>query len=133
MFFSNHQVALWSIFLKFCQVLLWPPSGAHSNYISQQNGDETTRGRKKHLARFTKTDDSTLIHYNFHIFFPFSIELNEDGDELGHSIASRQLEELSDLNILTRDTLAILSTEKYLLRGESIFRYFFFNCGNIRH
>ena len=49
-------------------------------------------------------------------------ELYEEEDELGHAIASNQLEELSDLNVLTRDTLAILSTEKYLMRGESIFR-----------
>merc|ERR1711874_217934 len=50
-------------------------------------------------------------------------ELHEDDDMKGHEIASRQLEELSDLNVLVKDSLAILSTDTHLLiRGESIFR-----------
>ena len=60
----------------------------------------------------------------FEIFTPeISTEFKEDGDKLGHETASRQLEELNDLNVLVKDSLAILSTDSHLLiRGESIFR-----------
>jgi len=50
-------------------------------------------------------------------------DLYEDDDTLGYETASKQLDELNDLNVLVKDSLAILSTDTHLLiRGESIFR-----------
>ena len=50
--FSNHQVVLPSFFkiLPSAFMAIW----WHTCELPQQNGDETTRGRKKHLARFNK-------------------------------------------------------------------------------
>ena len=66
----------------------------------------------------------TMIkHETIPVIMKIAHKLDENDDILGHETASRQLEELNDLNVLVKDSLAILSTDKHLLvRGESIFR-----------
>ena len=49
-------------------------------------------------------------------------QLQEDNNDVGHKVASNQLEDVNDINEVAKDALAILGTEKYLTRGESIFR-----------
>lgn len=49
-------------------------------------------------------------------------QMQEDNDEQGVDVASRQLESLEDLNVVSKDALAMMSKEQYLDRGESIFR-----------
>ena len=71
--FSNHQVVLLSFF-KFCQVLLWPPSGMHANY-PRQTCDEQIRGDKNHMARLNKLTTAPSYDISFNFSFPFPIAL----------------------------------------------------------
>ena len=67
----------------------------------------------------------TMIkHETIPVMIKVSDKLSEGDNMLDLITASKQLQELNDLNVLVKDSLAILSTDKHLLvRGESIFRY----------
>ena len=49
-------------------------------------------------------------------------ELQEESNEVAHDIVSGQLEDMSDINEVTKDVALCLGTDIYLNRGESIFR-----------
>ena len=52
-------------------------------------------------------------------------DYQEGEDQREANIATRQLEEIDEFNAMAKDANAILTTEKYLARGESIFRYIY--------
>lgn len=84
-------------------------------YFSLFGSSSVFLSRSLEYLTMTKHETIPLCHRK-------AKELENEGDHLGKEVALKQVENLDLLNACTKDALAVLATEKYLTRGESLFR-----------